>query len=167
MYNRTMFKKKEKFPYDIDMGAIMDYVNDHFMLVIKDDFWSDEELTLLQNPLDMHFCYAMDIAIFILEGGSIDSSDFYFNVQECDWKDTLLNSRFIDIEVVLVDKHNDVRWRRKKTLSEVQSQNILSYIKKQNEVQFMPGEYDVNIQGLQSAYEPYELLKFSKEEIKF
>ena len=28
--------KKEKFAYDIDFGAIMDYVENRFMLVIKD-----------------------------------------------------------------------------------------------------------------------------------
>ncbi|MCF0105891.1 MAG: hypothetical protein HUJ53_03950 [Holdemanella sp.] len=162
-----MFKRKEKFPYDIDLGAIMDYVKDHFILVIKDDFWTEEEIKLLQNPLDLHFCYTMDIAIFVLEGGSIDSSDFYFNIQECDWKEHLLNSRFIDVELLLVDKHNDICFKRKKTLNEQQSQNILTYLKKQNEVQFMPNEYDVNIQGLQSSYEPFELLKYAKEEIKF
>ena len=52
-------------------------------------------------------------------------------------------------------------------MNEQQSQNILTYLKKQNEVQFMPNEYDVNIQGLQSSYEPFELLKYAKEEIKF
>jgi len=30
----------------------------------------------------------------------------------------------------------------------------------------MPGEYEVNIAGIQSAYEPFELEKFSKVSIK-
>lgn len=87
-YNECM----ETFKYDIDMGAIMDFVEDRFMLVIKDEIWNQEELNLLKQ-MDLHFCYTQDIAIFVLEGGDIDSSDFYFNIQDCDWKDELLKKR--------------------------------------------------------------------------
>ena len=73
--------KKEKFAYDIDFGAIMDYVENRFMLVIKDEDWTQEEIDMLNSGIDLHFCYTNDIAIFVLEGGDIDSSDFYFNVQ--------------------------------------------------------------------------------------
>ena len=57
-------KTVEKFPYDVDFGAIMDYVDDRFMLVIKDESWSDEEIALLKKGAKLHFCYTMDIAIF-------------------------------------------------------------------------------------------------------
>ena len=76
---------REKFPYDLDLGAVMDFVEDHFMLVIKDEVWTEEELNLLKQPLSLNFCYTNDIAIFVVEGGDIDSSDFYFNVQDCDF----------------------------------------------------------------------------------
>ncbi|MBQ0064289.1 MAG: hypothetical protein KBT48_00870 [Firmicutes bacterium] len=158
--------KKEKFEYDIDFGAIMDYVDNRFLLVIKDEKWTDYELSLL-TQMDLNFCYTQDIAIFVLEGGSIDSSDFYFNVQDCDWKESLLNSELVDIEVNLVDKENDICWKKKKTLNKAQSRTILDLLEKQSKVEFMPNEYDVNVEGLQSAYEPFELLKFSKLAIKF
>ena len=74
-------EKKEKFEYDIDLGAIMDYVENRFMLVIKDEDWTQEEIDMLNSGIDLHFCYTNDIAVFVLEGGDIDSSDFYFNVQ--------------------------------------------------------------------------------------
>ena len=77
-------EKREKFEYDIDFGAIMDYVENRFMLVIKDEEWTQEEIELIKNDVHLSFCYTQDIAIFVLEGGDIDSSDFYFNVQECD-----------------------------------------------------------------------------------
>ena len=96
--------KKEKFAYDIDFGAIMDYVENRFMLVIKDEDWTQEEIDMLNSGIDLHFCYTNDIAIFVLEGGDIDSSDFYFNVQECDWKEHLFKSDCLDVEIVLVDK---------------------------------------------------------------
>lgn len=158
---------KKKFEYDVDLGAIMDYVEDRFMLVIKDEEWNEEELALLNNPLDLHFCYTNDIAIFVLEGGDIDSSDFYFNIQDCDWKESLLKSNTLDVEVVLVDGKNDICWQKRKTLSKEQSEQILSCLQKQAEVSFMPEEYDVNVQGIQSAYEPYELNKFAVVSIRF
>ena len=39
--------EKKKFAYDVEIGTIMDYVEDHFMLVIKDETWSDEEIELM------------------------------------------------------------------------------------------------------------------------
>lgn len=158
---------REKFPYDLDMGAVMDYVDDHFMLVIKDDVWTDEELEMLKKPLTLSFCYTNDIAIFVLEGGDIDSSDFYFNVQECDLAEKLLATDCLDIELILLNEGNEICWKRKKTLDKEQSQAILSCLQQQSKVQFMPNEYDVNVEGLQSAYEPFELLKFVKSTIEF
>ena len=133
----------EKFKYDMEMGAVMDFVEDRFMLVIKDESWSQEELDLLKNPMDLHFCYTQDIAIFVLEGGDIDSSDFYFNIQDCDWKDACLNSELVNIDVYLLNG------------------------KKQAQVQFMQDEYDVNVLGIQSAYQPYELNKYAVVSTKF
>ena len=98
--------KKEKFAYDIDFGAIMDYVENRFMLVIKDEDWTQEEIEMLNSGIDLHFCYTNDIAIFVLEGGDIDNSDFYFNVQECDWKNHLFASDCLDVDIILLNKAN-------------------------------------------------------------
>lgn len=165
MYNKTM--EKRKFEYDVEIGTIMDFVEDHFMLVIKDQEWSDEEVTLIKRGAIINFCYTNDIAIFVLEGGDIDSSDFYFNVQDCDFKDALFETKNLDVELVLVDGKNDVCFSKRKTLTLEDSSIILDCLKKQNEVKFMPNEYEVNVEGLQNAYEPYELEKFSKVSIKF
>ncbi len=160
-------KHREKFEYDVEIGAIMDFVEDHFMLVIKEEEWSDEELKLLNQPLDVRYCYTQDIAIFVVEGGDIDSSDFYFNVQDCDWKQEALTTELYDIELVLVDGKNDVCFRRRKTLNKEQSLVIQESLQKQAQVQFMPNEYEVNVAGIQDAYEPYELEKFAKLTLKF
>ena len=160
-------EKREKFAYDIDFGAIMDYVENRFMLVIKDEEWTQEEIELIKKGIHLSFCYTQDIAIFVLEGGDIDSSDFYFNVQECDWKENLLNSKFVDIDVILVDKKNEICFKKSKTLNSEQSSVILDCLNAQNKVSFMQGEYDVNVQGIQSAYQPYELERFEKLKIEF
>ena len=158
--------EKKKFAYDVEIGTIMDYVEDHFMLVIKDETWSDEEIELIKKGATLNFCYTQDLAIFVLEGGDIDSSDFYFNIQDCDLKDEILEKELLDVELILVDGQNNVWYSKRKTLSLEQSKIILDCLKKQAQVGFMPGEYEVNIAGIQSAYEPFELEKFSKVSIK-
>ena len=158
--------EKKKFAYDVEIGTIMDYVEDHFMLVIKDETWSDEEIELIKKGATLNFCYTQDLAIFVLEGGDIDSSDFYFNIQDCDLKDEVLEKELLDVELILVDGKNNVWYSKRKTLSLEQSKIILDCLKKQAQVGFMPGEYEVNIAGIQSAYEPFELEKFSKVSIK-
>lgn len=158
--------EKKKFAYDVEIGTIMDYVEDHFMLVIKDETWSDEEIELIKKGATLNFCYTQDLAIFVLEGGDIDSSDFYFNIQDCDLKDEILEKELLDVELILVDGKNNVWHSKRKTLSLEQSKIILDCLKKQAQVGFMPGEYEVNIAGIQSAYEPFELEKFSKVSIK-
>lgn len=154
-------KKEQIFPYDVDLGAIMDFVEDRFMLVLKDETWTEEEIKMLENQALIHFCYTQDIAIFVLEGGDIDSSDFYFNIQDCDWKEQLLSCDCLNVDLYLLDEQNRICCKRSKTLSKEESDKILDCLKKQAQVQFMPGEYDVNVQGIQSAYEPYELNKFA------
>lgn len=158
--------EKKKFAYDVEIGTIMDYVEDHFMLVIKDETWSDEEIELIKKGATLNFCYTQDLAIFVLEGGDIDSSDFYFNIQDCDLKDEILEKELLDVELILVDGKNNVWYSKRKTLSLEQSKIVLDCLKKQAQVGFMPGEYEVNIAGIQSAYEPFELEKFSKVSIK-
>lgn len=158
--------EKKKFAYDVEIGTIMDYVEDHFMLVIKDETWSDEEIELIKKGATLNFCYTQDLAIFVLEDGDIDSSDFYFNIQDCDLKDEILEKELLDVELILVDGKNNVWYSKRKTLSLEQSKIILDCLKKQAQVGFMPGEYEVNIAGIQSAYEPFELEKFSKVSIK-
>lgn len=154
-------KEKEKFPYEIEEGAIMDFVEDRFMLVLKDKVWTSEEIALLDH-LRIGFCYTNGLAIFVLEGGDIDSSDFYFNIQDCDWKDRLFAQDQIEVEVFLVDQNNDICWKRSKKFTKEDSQKIKDRLREQEATEFMPGEYDINITGMQSAYEPFELLKYEQ-----
>lgn len=158
--------KGEIFPYEVEYGSVTDYVDGHFVLVVKDHFWSDEEIEMFKNPIDLRFAYTNDIALFIVEGGPLDSGDFYFNIQECDEKENLLNADQLSAELLLIDDANRICAKRSHDFSKEESGIIHDLLKKQSEVEFMPGEYEVNVEGLQSAYEPYDLEKFSKVSVK-
>lgn len=162
----ALYKTGEVFPFEVDEGSVTDFVNGRFVLVVKDAFWSEEEIALFRQPMNLLFCYTNDLAIFILEGGPIDSSDFYFNIQESDEKDALLNAEQISADVLLLDGANRILGRKSHDFTREESTVIRDLLKKQSETEFMPGEYEVNVEGLQSAYEPYDLEKFSKVSVK-
>lgn len=144
----------------------MDYVDGRFLLVIKDENWTPEEIRLLKRGVQIHFGYTNGIVFFVAEGGDIDSSDFYFNIQECDEKQQLLAAASLQIELVLLNAANEVCFKKTFTCSKEQTETMLQVLKEQNETEFMPSEYDVNVEGMQSAYEPYEMLKFARCEWK-
>lgn len=164
-YNVTM-SKREKFPYDVEMGAQMDFADGRFMLVLKDEDWSEEELAMARSFLNVAVCYTNGICIFVLEGGDIDSSDFYFNIQECDEKDALLSADPLRVDVYLLDKDNGIALHKSKDLPQETGETVKQLLQNQLGYDFMPGEYDVNVEGLQSAYEPFELRKFEKAKFR-
>ena len=58
----------EVFPSAIEEeGTVMDFVDDEFVFVIKDEVWMDEECQAMKhNPLTLDFVYKYDIAVFLL-----------------------------------------------------------------------------------------------------
>ena len=73
----------------------------------------------------------------------------------------------MNIDVYLLNGKNEICWKKSKTLSKEDSQQILDCLSKQAQVQFMQDEYDVNVLGIQSAYQPYELNKYAVVSTKF
>ena len=43
----------QPFPFEIEgLGTIMDYVEDRFLFIVKDEFWSEEEKATLMHRAD-------------------------------------------------------------------------------------------------------------------
>ncbi len=157
-------EKGMKFEAEIDsLGTVMDYVEDRFIFVIKDQFWNDVELEMAAHmPMEIDFAYRYDIAIFLLSVGDIDTSDFYFNIQENDWaKQLLAVDDCLQCTLVLLDEKNTICFKRDATLSKEDSARIIDCLKKQYEVPFHEGEFDVNMEGLMSALEPFEMQEYA------
>ncbi len=152
------------FPVQIDgQGTVMDYVEDRFIFVIKDQFWNDVELSMAkQMPLEIDFLYRYDVAVFLLTLGDIDTSDFYFNIWENDDRERLLATQgSLLCSVVLLDENNIVALRRDATLSIADSEKILECLRRQRQTQFHEGEFDVNAAGLMQALEPFEMQPYA------
>ena len=159
--------KKEVFPYSVPEGAVMDFVEDRFLLVIKDEDWNEDQIRLCQSTIACHICYTADLFIVVVEGGAIDSSDFYFDVHQCDWKEQLFKQECLQLDLLLLNKENEVCLRKSKTLNKEETSKVIEALQRQDAISFMPEEYDVNVEGIQSAYEPFELTKFSLVQCKF
>ena len=159
----------QPFPFEIEgLGTIMDYVEDRFLFIVKDEFWSEEEKAMLmQEPMEVALYYRYDVAVFLVSGGDIDTSDFYFNVQECEWKEQLLSSTTLQASLILLDQDNIVCCRRDVTFPKADSQQIIQLLREQNEVHYYEGEFDVNAQWLMSALQPFEMQEKATVSMKF
>ena len=159
----------QPFPFEIEgLGTIMDYVEDRFLFIVKDEFWSEEEKAMLmQEPMEVALYYRYDVTVFLVSGGDIDTSDFYFNVQECEWKEQLLSSTTLQASLILLDQDNIVCCRRDVTFPKADSQQIIQLLREQNEVRYHEGEFDVNAQGLMSALQPFEMQEKATVSMKF
>ena len=159
----------QPFPIMIDeLGTVMDYVEDRFLFVVKDEFWSEEEKAMLmRDPMEVDLYYRYDVAVFLVSAGDIDTCDFYFNVQECEWKAQLLSAGQLQASLILLDADNIVCCRRDVTFPKADSQQIIKLLQQQSEVRYHEGEFDVNAQGLMSALQPFEMQEKAAVKMKF
>jgi hypothetical protein len=154
-------QKNEKFPWDVEIGAAVDYANGRLMFVVKDDSWNEEQLKTVKDGYAGYAGFTNGLVIFLLEGGPLDTCDFYFNVQECEEKEALLNAENLEIAAVLLDENNVIADIRTSTQSKEVTKQIQDLLKKQDAIEFMPGEYDCNVEGMQSAFDPADLVKYT------
>jgi hypothetical protein len=161
----------EVFPSAIEEeGTVMDFVDDEFVFVIKDEVWMDEEtidLANLQKQLETGaFPNKYDIAVFLLTlEDAVDTSDFIFNVHDNEYPECLYrsfeNGDGYGMTLYLIDSMNTVCAKRRVRLSQSMSNTISQYLAKQKQAPFMEEEFLCNLQGLQSAWEPFEMQKMA------
>lgn len=141
----------------------MDFADGELIFAIKDADWNENQIRSADaGPFSVLACETNGLLIFLLEGGPLDTCDFYFNVQECDEKDALLSCRSLPVQAVLIDKDNRIADIKSATLSEKTTDALRVLFEKQNAMEFMPGEYDCNVEGMQAAFEPAELARYKK-----
>ncbi|MFQ7092903.1 MAG: hypothetical protein ACLRRB_01410 [Ruminococcus sp.] len=144
----------------------MDFVDDEFVFVIKDEVWMDEECQAMKhNPLTLDFVYKYDIAVFLLTlEDAVDTSDFIFNVHDNEYPEHLYrsfeNGDGYGMTLYLINSMNTVCAKRRVRLS--QGMSLRFPISCKTEAgSFMEEEFLCNLQGLQSAWEPFEMQKMA------
>lgn len=149
------------FPSRIEKeGTVMDFIEGEFIFVIKDEEWTSYEIQALKKrSLQVDFVYKFDIAIFLLTlDDAIDTSDFIFNVHDNDYDVTLFqNVECFNATLYLIDAQNIVQGKRSFTCSKQMTKTISDKLCEQRDHPYFEAEFTCNLEGLQSAYEPFEL----------
>lgn len=105
--------------------------------------------------------------MFLVSGGDIDTSDFYFNVQECEWKEQLLSSTTLQASLILLDQDNTVCCRRDVTFPKADSQQIIQLLREQNEVHYHEGGIRRQRTGAHERTAPFEMQEKATVSMKF
>lgn len=148
-------------------GTVMDYVDGAFVFVLKDEMWTEHEIKAVrQKPLQVDFVFKYDIPIFLLTiEDAIDTSDFIFNVHDGEYPDNLyeVSEHGCKGIIYLLDKQNIVCGKRVFIMSKALSSCIVDSLIKQKNSSYYEEEFNCNLDGLQSTWEPFELQEFALE----
>lgn len=155
----------EQFPIVFDECAtFVDFVQDTWVFVVKDDFYSDEELKMLrQQKANIDVVLRYDVLIFLLEITDIlDVSDFYFNALDIDKKlieDAKAISRYA---IFFIDQNNVIQVMRCGDFAKDDSQRILQMCQEQITSNCSEEEFVCNMEGVMSSMQPFELQKYAQ-----
>lgn len=152
----------EKFPVEIiEEGTLMDFSDQEFVFIVKDEKWMPYELQCLkEKPLEIQFVYKYDIAVFLLTlEDALDTSDFIFNVHDNIYDEDLFtpDKNGYKCSLYFLDKENVVRGKKKFRLSQESSVIIAEKLCIQRDISYQEEEFLCNLEGLQMAYEPFEM----------
>lgn len=154
-----IWNQGERLSIPLADGIVIDYVENRFVVVIKDALWCEHECqSLHHNPLHIYFLYERVCAVFLIENvDSIDTSDVSFDIHECLEASQLLDQDQYDMEIYLVDQKQTICAARKLSFSKEQSAIIKEHLRKQYETPYDEDGFDRALQKLQGTYEPFEM----------
>ncbi len=154
-----IWQNNEVIEAEITDGIAVDFIQNRFVIAIKDQVWTDyERKALKQNPLHIYFGYERICAFFLFENtDSIDTSDAIFDIHGCEESEQLLKQEQYDIEIYLIDEQNHVCASRAVFLDKSASKIIRETLAKQASAVYDDAEFDRALYKLQHTYEPFEM----------
>lgn len=154
-----LWKTGDHAKLPLENGIAIDYTEGRFVLVVKDDIWTEYECRALHHhPLHIYFVYERVCALFLLENvDSIDTSDAIFDIHSCDEAQRLLESELYDMEIYLLDAHDMVCASRRVSFDRKNSAIIRTYLQKQMDTPYDDEGFDRALAKIQGAYEPFEM----------
>lgn len=154
-----LWNGKEKLPFELENGIVIDYVEGNFVIVVKDDVWTEhEQKALNKHALHIYFVYERICALFLLENvDSIDTSDASFDIHHCDAAQEILSKDQYDVEIYLVDQTNTICACRSVTFDKKASAIIREHLQKQMDTPYDDEGFDRALYKIQMTYEPFEM----------
>lgn len=164
-------KKDDIFPFDMEEGIVIDYIDHKFIMVLKDSTWSEFELKgLLQKKCTISFVYERICALFLFGiDDCIETSDASFDIHNCEYADEILSpeNECFEFEVYFIDEQNRIAGLKKITFTKEMSKIIQTNLQMQQEATYDDAGFDKALAKLQSQYEPFELEEIAKTKANY
>lgn len=161
------WKVNEQCPATIDNGIVVDFTEGKFVMLLKDDVWSEDELhAFLHQKMHISFLYERVCALFFIEiVDGIEVSDASFDIHACEEGKMLIEKGDEDcygVEIYLINKDNTICAQRKITLSKKASRIIYEKLQIQMETPYDEEGFNRALMKLQTIEEPFELVERSQ-----
>ena len=164
-----ILKLQEKCPFSIEEGVVMDFVDNEWVILIKDEVWQKEERNAFRRNAGLFSFFPLDTVVFFTLNieDVLETSDLPFMIQDCDLAEDLVKQSEQKVRIALLDKEDTVLELRELTLPKKQTEMINEELKR-----ILDKGYDVEVSGnqidrTQMKFEPYEMEEKARFSVKF
>ena len=160
----TIFQVGQKYP-SCENGIWIDFKDNTFLFVVKDDIWTTEELNRLKtSDVTVSFIQKGIIDAFILEiFDCLEASDlpFYAKDGDHDFIEAIKSKNLFAFEIVFVSGNDEVVAVRHEVFGKEESTVLHERLQKRLFEETEGSMFEAAYEKLVSRYEPFELLEFA------
>ena len=160
----TIFQVGQKYP-SCENGIWIDFKDNTFLFVVKDDIWTTEELNRLKtSDVTISFIQKGIIDAFILEiFDCLEASDlpFYAKDGDQDFIEAIKSKNLFAFEIVFVSGNDEVVAVRHEVFGKEESAVLHERLQKRLFEETEGSMFEAAYEKLVSRYEPFELLEFA------
>jgi len=160
----TIFQVGQKYP-SCENGIWIDFKDNTFLFVVKDDIWTTEELNRLKtSDVTVSFIQKGIIDAFILEiFDCLEASDlpFYAKDGDQDFIEEIKSKNLFAFEIVFVSDNDEVVAVRHEVFDKEESAVLHERLQKRLFEETEGSMFEAAYEKLVSRYEPFELLEFA------
>ena len=160
----TIFQVGQKYP-SCENGIWIDFKDNTFLFVVKDDIWTTEELNRLKtSDVTISFIQKGIIDAFILEiFDCLEASDlpFYAKDGDHDFIEAIKSKNLFAFEIVFVSGNDEVVAVRHEVFGKEESTVLHERLQKRLFEETEGSMFEAAYEKLVLRYEPFELLEFA------
>ena len=160
----TIFQVGQKYP-SCENGIWIDFKENTFLFVVKDDIWTTEELNRLKtSDVTVSFIQKGIIDAFILEiFDCLEASDlpFYAKDGDTDFIEAIKSKNLFAFEIVFVSGNDEVVAIRHEVFDKEESATLHERLQKRLCEETEGSMFEAAYEKLTSQFEPFELLEFA------
>ena len=160
----TIFQVGQKYP-SCENGIWIDFKDNTFLFVVKDDIWTTEELNRLKtSDVTISFIQKGIIDAFILEiFDCLEASDlpFYVKDGDQDFIEAIKSKNLFAFEIVFVSGNDEVLAVRHEVFGKEESVVLHERLQKRLFEETEGSMFEAAYEKLTSRFEPFELLEFA------